>query len=357
METLWETIFNNSEKIISSNKSYFFFIVASLFCSTIFTYYYFLYTHEYPPGSAQNIASGLADKVFQTRILIPLLGDFLKPSIPILSFLFSWLVPYPITFDVLLQAINIVFLTILIVSTPILLKKIECEVSDWSALLLFIPLSWNYIAINGLIDGAGLFYCYDIPSLAFYAIGLIFFIKRNWLWFYFIFILANLNRESACFISLTGFMLQLELSNNPKLLLRLNKNLIIHVIVQAILWIFIRSSLSWIYRGSPGLFYEEPHSMGMFLAGIWNGDSHWAMQNAAWFLTLFAGIWLIPVIGFKKLSSHGKKLILVGIIYLISLYFRSNMMETRVYNELNVIISICAIICLTNFIKTKRDFV
>jgi hypothetical protein len=315
-----------------------------------------LYTNEYPPGSAENIASGLADKVFQTRILIPFLGDFLKPCIPIVSFLFGWLVPYPITFDVILQVLNILFLTLLVISTPILLKMLDCEVSNWSAFLLFIPLSWNYIAINGLIDGAGLFYCYDIPSLTLYVIGLILFIKKSWLWFYSIFILANLNRESACFISITGFILQLELYNNPKLFLRLNQNLISHVFIQAILWIFIRSLLSWIYQGNPGLFFEEPHSIEMFLAGIWNGNSHWAMENAAWFLTLFAGIWLIPVIGFNKLSNNGKRLIIVGLIYLISLYFRSNMMETRVYNELNVIISICAIICLSNFIKSKRVF-
>jgi hypothetical protein len=155
-------------------------------------------------------------------------------------------------------------------------------------------------------------------------------------------------------MSLSGFFLQLKHFNNPKIFLKFNKKLIIHILAQAVLWIFIRSLLSWIYRGNPGLFFEEPHSMGMFLEGIWNGNSHWAMQNAAWFLTLFAGIWLIPVIGFNKLSSCGKKLMLVGLIYLLSLYFRSNMMETRVYNELNLIISICAIICLTNFIKTKR---
>ena len=356
MEAFWKTIFYSSEKIIKFKKSYLLFFVVTLFCSTIFTYYYFLFTHEYPPGNAQNIASGMADKVFQTRILVPFLGDFLKPCIPILSFLFGWLIPYPITFDVILQIINISFLTLLILSTPVLLKMLECEVSNWSAFLLFIPLSWNYIAINGLIDGAGLFYCYDIPSLAFYSIGLIFFLKNRWFWFYLIFIFANLNRESACFISLSGFLLQLKLYKNPNLFLRLNQNLIIHIVTQALLWIFIRSSLSWIYRGNPGLFFEEPHSMGIFLAGIWNGNSHWAMQNVAWFLTLFAGVWLIPVIGFNKLSSYGKKLILVGVIYIICLYFRSNMMETRVYNELNVIISACAIICLTNCIKTKRGF-
>ena len=357
MEALWETIFNKSEKIISSNKPYFFFIVASLFCSTIFTYYYFLYTNEYPPGSAENIASGLADKVFQTRILIPFLGDFFKPCIPILSFLFGWLVPYPITFDVILQVLNILFLTLLVISTPVLLKLLDCEVSNWSAFLLFIPLSWNYIAINGLIDGAGLFYCYDIPSLAFYVIGLIFFIKGSWFWFYLIFIFANLNRESACFISLSGFLIQLKLYNNQKLLLKLNQNLIIHIVSQAVLWIFIRSLLSWIYQGNPGVFFEEPHSMAMFLAGIWNGNSHWAMENASWFLTLFMGIWLAPAVMFKHLSPQGRRFLLVGIIYLIVLIFRSNMMETRVYNELNVIISVCAIICSNNFIRIRKSIV
>ena len=332
----------------------FFFIIATLFCSTIFTYYYFLYTHEYPPGSAQNIAAGKADKVFQTRILIPFLGDFLKTCIPLISVLFGWLVPYPITFDVILQIINILFLTLLVISTPILLKMLDCVVSNWSAFLIFIPLGWNYIAINGLIDGAGLFYCYDIPSLAFYAIGLIFFLKNCWLWFYIVFIFANLNRESACFISLSGFLLQLRLCTNPKLFLNTNKNLILHISIQAILWIILRFYISWIYQGNPGLFFEVPHSMSYFLSCIWNGNSHWAMQNAAWFLTLFAGIWLIPVIGFNKLSSYGKKLILIGVIYLISLYFRSNMMETRVYNELNVIITLCAIITMNNFVKSKH---
>ena len=92
--------------------------------------------------------------------------------------------------------------------------------SNWSAFILFIPLAWNYIAINGLIDGAGLFYCYDIPSLGFYVLGLILFIKGNWSWFYPLFICANLNRESACFISLSGFLLQLKLSKNLKFFLK-----------------------------------------------------------------------------------------------------------------------------------------
>ena len=268
--------------------------------------------------------------------------------------MFGWLVPYPITSDVILQIINIFFLTILITTTPILLKFLECEISEWSAFLLFIPLGWNYIFINGLIDGAGLFYCYDIPSLAFYVIGLILFIKRSWIWFYITFILANLNRESACFISITGFILLMELSKNTKLFLQLNKNLIIHIIAQAILWILLRFLLCWTYQDNPGFFFEEPHSMSDFLSGIWHGQSHWAMENAAWFLTLFAGIWFLPILLFNYLGYYGRRLLIVSLIYLISLYFRSNMMETRVYNELNVIISLCAIISMNNFVKSKH---
>ena len=313
-----------------------------------------MYTHEYPPGSAQNIAKGLADKVFQTRILIPFLGDFLKPCIPILSFLFSWLVPYSITFDVILQVLNILFLTLLVISTPILLKMLDCEVPNWSAFLLFIPLVWNYIAINGLIDGTGIYYCYDIPSLTFFVTGLILFLKKEWLWFYLVFILANLNRESACFISVSGFLLQFHLGNNPKLILKENENLLIHIASQSIIWIVMRSYLSWLYQDNPGLFFEEPHSMFIFLSGIWHGQSHWAMENAAWFLTLFAGVWILPILLFNYLGYYGRRLLIVSLIYLISLYFRSNMMETRVYNELNVIISLCVIISMNNFVKAKH---
>jgi len=223
-------------------------------------------------------------------------------------------------------------------------------VSNWSALLLFIPLTWNYIAINGLIDGAGLFYCYDIPSLAFYVLGLIFFLRARWISFYLLFILANLNRESACFISLSGFLLQLKLCKNPKLFFKENKNLVFHIFTQAALWIILRFYLSWNFQGNPGLFFEEPHSMSDFLSGIWNGNSHWAMENPAWFLTLFAGTWLIPILLFKNLGYYGIRLLIVGLIYLISLYFRSNMMETRVYNELNVIIYLCSIVSITNFL-------
>ena len=92
-------------------------------------------------------------------------------------------------------------------------------------------------------------------------------------------------------------------------------------------------------------FFEEPHSMLEFISKIASGETHWAMNNPRWFLSIFFGIWIVPLIMKYNLNGSLKRILLVGFVYLLILVFRSNMMETRVYNELNVILTICAI-CL-----------
>ena len=157
-----------------------------------------------------------------------------------------------------------------------------------SSFIILIPLAWNYIFINGLIDGAGLYYPYDIPSLTFFAAGIILFLQKKWIWFYPVFLLACLNRESACFITLGVFFLNLKLRDYDFIsLLKLNKGLIIHVIAQTSIWIVLRITLSYIFRNNPGEFFEAPHSMLEFISKIAIGETHWAMNNPRWFLTIF----------------------------------------------------------------------
>ena len=129
--------------------------------------------------SSSKISSFNADKVFQTRLLIPLLGSLLSPIIPLIDSLFQWIIPYPIDYEVVLQMINVVALTILIAALPSLIGMLGCTTSYWTSLFLMIPITWNYIFINGYIDGAGLYYSYDIPSLTFFVLCLILFLKKD----------------------------------------------------------------------------------------------------------------------------------------------------------------------------------
>ena len=167
------------------------------------------------------------------------------------------------------------------------------------------------------------------------------------MFFYPIFILACLNRESAAFISLAGGIVtsnlfSIKFSNFYKN----NRILLVHIILQTAIWFSLRIILSYLVRNNPGILFENPQSMISFLHCIWTGDPHWAMQNPIWYFTLFAGIWVIPIYNYKMLNSTTKRLGIVGLIYVMVLCFRSNMMEIRVYNELNVIIFVCMIISI-----------
>ena len=357
MENLWKAVSCSCKKNIKTEKTYLFFLSIAFTASLVFTYYYFLYTHEYQPGSSSKISSFNADKVFQTRLLIPLLSSILSPIIPLIALLFQWIIPYPIDYEVVLQMINVVALTVLIAALPSLIGMLGCTTSYWTSLFLMIPITWNYIFINGYIDGAGLYYSYDIPSLTFFVLCLILFLKKRWILFYPIWLLACLNRESACFVSLGAFLLLCDCSDlNPKNLIKRNKHLLYHILFQACIWLLLRAILCYAFRNNPGQFFESPHSMMEFITKIWTGESHWAMQNPRWFLSLFGCIWIFPVIMFKYLNSLGRRFATVGLIYLIILIFRSNMMETRVYNELNVIVIVCFIICITNFARKRKFF-
>jgi hypothetical protein len=277
-------------------------------------------------------------------LLVTTVANLLEPIIPLLRWSFQWAVPYPIDYEVILQLINASFLVALILLIRPLAKILGYATEPVTSLLILVPLSWNYIGINGFIDGAGLYYPYDIPSLTFFAAGIILFLQKKWLWFYPVFILACLNRESACFITLGGFLLTLQIGESKFVdILKSNRRMISQVIAQAGIWLALRLILSYAFRNNPGEFFEKPHSMFDFIAKIWSGEAHWAMNNPRLFLTLFAGVWIVPFLFWKNLNPSAKRFILLGLLYLLALVFRSNMMETRVYNELNVIVTVCAL--------------
>jgi hypothetical protein len=102
-------------------------------------------------------------------------ANLLEPTIPLLRWSFQWAVPYPINYEVILQLINAAFLTILILLIRPLAEVLGYATKPVTSLLILVPLSWNYIGINGFIDGAGLYYPYDIPSLTFFAAGIVLF--------------------------------------------------------------------------------------------------------------------------------------------------------------------------------------
>lgn len=303
--------------------------------SLVFTKYYFLFTNEfYPPAYAENIANFEADKVFQKRFLIPVTANFISQN-SILSF------------DKSLKLLSLIStIGLLFYFQKILRMFSACNPNSYWCLLLLIPVAWNYMFINSI------YHAYDIHTLFFFCLAIYLFINKNYIFFYVIFAIATINRESTCFITISIALLLLQFKFDYKLkkIFKSNSYLAKHLLFQTTIWLFVVLLIRWLLRDSPGQSYEVTYSMKEFFVNMWNGSTSWPYLNTETFtgnprcfLTLFACTWIGIPLFWNHIPIHCKKLLLLIPIYMIPALLYANLMETRVYHELNVVISLAFI--------------
>jgi hypothetical protein len=310
----------------------FFSTVVLALVALFFTKYYFLFTNEYyPPAYADKIASFEADKVFQKRFLVPVTANFISHNTTL-------------SFDLSLKFITVVCTFGLLYFFKKTLETLTMDhATHYWCLLLLIPVGWNYMFINSI------FHSYDIPSLFFYCLCLYLFLSKKYLPFYIIFLVATLNRESTCFISISIALLLSKFNSDYRLKDNFIRNfsLIRHLLAQVILWFLIVLVIGWLVRDSPGQSYEVTYSMSAFISNMWNGSSSWPFLNTETFfgnprcfLTLFGCTWVLIPFLWKYIPENCKKLLLLIPVYMIPALLYANLMETRVYHEVNVVISL-----------------
>jgi hypothetical protein len=314
----------------------------------VFTKYYFLFTNEYyPPAYAYKIAEFEADKVFQKRFLIPVTASFLSQKTSL-------------SFDQSLKLITVLCTFGLLYYFKKTLETLTKSLAThYWCLLILIPVGWNYMFINSI------FHSYDIPSIFFYILCLYLFLCKKYFLFYIIFAVATLNRESTCFISISIALLLYKFNFDHKLegnILR-NFSLLKHLLAQASLWFLIVLLIGRLVKDSPGQSYEVTYSMAVFISNMWNGSSSWPfldtetfLGNPRCFITLFGCTWLLIPFLWKYIPRDCKKLLLLIPIYMIPALLYANLMETRVYHELNVVITLAFTSGLIQF-NTHRNTV
>ena len=303
----------------------------SLFFSLLFTKYYFIFTHEfYEPASSSKMAEFEADKVFQKRVLPIFLADMMSSTLGI-------------PLDKSLKAICTITCVAILFGFQALVREITQKKTGilW-AYFVFIPVGWNYLALNSI------YHTYDLPCLAFYCWGLYCFLSKRFFLFYVLFWIGSFNRESTCFISISIFVLLFQSPNSISLsnLWNTNRTLLIHCFSQFLIWFGTKMTLEFIFKENPGSFYEETYSMKKFMQDLWHGDPSWPfldtttfLGNPRSFLTLFAGVWIILPFIWRSVPSKAKKLLWIVPPYLIAAFIHANLMESRVYHELNIVLS------------------
>ena len=280
-----------------------------LLISLVFTKYYFLLTNEYyPPAYAYRIANFEAEKVFQKRILVPVIADFLSQKTSL-------------NFDQSLKFINVLITYGILYYFKRLLDIFNQRFSDqyWYTIIL-IPVSWNYMFLNSI------YHSYDIPTLFFFCSTIYLFLNKRYLIFYIFYIMATLNRESTCFITICVTILLFRYNNELNIKENCKQNLYLskHLFTQTIIWLFIVLLINWLIEDSPGHSYETTYSMKVFIVNMFNGSTSWPFLNTEsffgnprCFLTLFGCIWVLIPFLWKYIQKDCKKLLLLIPVYMI----------------------------------------
>ena len=196
----------------------------------------------------------------------------------------------------------------------------------------------------------------------FYIFGLWSFLRRKYLLFYTIFILGTFNRESTCFISIS--LLIILFKNNPKYdfinNIYTNILLIKHIFFQFIIWFILVLFISYLVKDSAGETYEMTLSFSRFVYDMWNNQPSWPyldcsqfLGNPRCFITIFAGIWLIVIFVWKYIPLKSKRMLILIPIYMFPAFLYANLMESRVYHEINIVISIAAVSGLIEFFRNR----
>ena len=309
--------------------------------SLLFTKYYFLYTSEfYEPAYSINIANFEADKVFQKRFLIPVISQFFSDI-------------FIIDFENILKFLTVVSMFVILLSFKCLLDLIvKDDYSFFWPLFILLPVSWNYFVLNSI------YHAYDIPSLMFYLLGICLFLKERYFLFYIIFIIGTFNRESTCFITISLLLILSTINgSNIRNNVSLNLPLIKHLLFQTFIWITLVQVIQFAITDCPGKNYENTYSFIQFLNALLNGQPSWPyldtsyfFRNPRCFLTLFGCSWLLIPLLWKYIPKNCKRLLLLIPIYMVPAILYANLMETRVYHELNVVI---ALALASGFIRFK----
>tara|TARA_B100001057_G_scaffold493943_1_gene589449 strand:- start:861 stop:1883 length:1023 start_codon:yes stop_codon:yes gene_type:complete len=326
------------------------FFFTAMVTSAVFTKYYFLFTHEYyPPAQSDKIADFSAAKVFQKRFLIPVAANSMAK---LTGF----------SFDHSLKTLTFFSSLALIFGFLQLLKTTwKSKVSNFVSLFIFVPVVWNYIALNSI------YHAYDIPTLSFYCWGCVFFLKQKYFLFYLIFIVGTLNRESTCFITISSMLVlwkKPESARFDSIFLNLSHNQVLlkHLTFQLILWLSITQVIQLLFQSNEGSFYEKTFSMLDFIKDAWSGLVSWPFldtskffSNPRSFFSLFLGIWICIPFFWRFIPSSHKKLLILIPIYLLPCSLYANLMEARVYHELNVVIAVACISGFDSYRAHRRD--
>lgn len=283
-------------------------------------------TVEYHGNTRVALAMGTAPTPFQYRILIPFLAKRLWLGL-------GW------DLRAVLNRTNMLFVVALLLAyRSYLADYVGRRSASRLCFLILVPILFNYCALNRL------YYPSDLPAVSFFVLGALCIRRRWWPAYYFVFVLAALNRETSCFLTL----LFLVTAYSRRRWVFVGG----HCVIQLVIWLAVKFSLVQFFTDNPGQALVEiklwPNLL--FISRLLSFD-----PEALQYLCTFGLAWAVIPLVWHELPLRPKRALLVAVPFLVGMSVVGNLDEVRIYGELIPIVTTPAVIWLHNVTMSCRD--
>ena len=282
-------------------------------------------SYQYERATIVDMVAFRASTPFQYRVLVPAIIHWFSAhghgGVRALSETAVW---------VSLFAVLVCFLALLRCFLPL-------GISVVLAPTILPVLWWDHTQI-----GADHFlYLSDFPAVAFLALGITLFLRGRLGWFYLVFAVATLNRETSIF--LTAAFVALAYGREPP------RRLAAHAVTQAALWAVITFAIRHAFAGRPGA--------GMYELHLWvNLElARQALLGTNATLTsslplLFSGAYAFVPLFWSRRSPEAKRLLWIVPMEVAIMMVVGNIVEFRVYDDGLLVVLLNACIAVACFV-------
>lgn len=205
--------------------------------------------------------------------------------------------------------------------------------ASWAALLTLYMAYFNLLTVYGLAYTLP----YDIPSLAFFSVGVWLVLTRRYWVLLPVFILGTLNRETYCFMTVflalyTWFEERLQTDTRSRLLAL--SRVAPHLAIQAALWLVIRLWIRHHFLQNPidhdaanGFFiFQYRHNLKLIA-----NPGQWPL-----FLSLFGFTLPFVVSGYRWIGNLGlaRSVMAITTLWFVAMMTIGTIVEVRIFDEL-----------------------
>lgn len=302
-------------------------------------------------NNIRHLMDGTAYTPFQYRVLIPWFVNLILEALKLFSG-----VP-TISPDKLFQSIELLTVFLLFVAVRHYVSVVlgNYTLGFVSSVLVFHALLFSYVMPRAVPLWYVHWFPFDIPAVLFVTAGLFLIHQEKWVPYYFLFLVATLNRETSFFLTLIYLLTNLGKGKA--------KQLGLHCLAQFLIWATVKYVLFTMYINNPvgdsgqdpdyaawhiGLY--DPNDLGVNLRTLT------IISEYPFIFSIVGYLWLPAALLVRMIHNDFVKRTMVVIVpWCASILYVGTLTQLRIFGELIPIVVVAFITALKELLSVDRD--